>query len=328
MDVDMLSPQTKENNSPVFYPELPSPPSNTFTHANASSPTWHSPSNVSRKRAPRLPGLADTPARPSFSQQMLKHWSTSTPKLPQEHLVSVQGDSSSPKDTCISSPNSEEDPLNDLERAVAMEFPNSPNSKQRRKTLFIPGPHCRQYDSDDTSEAWTGDEIFLGKREGPKVSRVAVSPGRCKRTGLGSPLRNCVARTPEEKPRRDAQLLSKDSDDSMGVDTEAEPDQMDEDTFVTARQDIRGDSDDCEDSGNCSSAQDPGAESPPKVSKGSRFFGMRPGPLYSKLPESTNSTDLDLSPAPAGTSKHMQVSQENLQKWNKAQLSRPRTSRF
>ncbi|KXS95751.1 hypothetical protein AC578_5307 [Pseudocercospora eumusae] len=292
----MLSPQTKENNSP----ELPSPPTNTLSHPNPSSPTCHSPSNVSRKRAPRLPALAHTPARPSFSQQMLKHWSTSTPKLPQEHVVSVQRDCSSPNDTCISS---EEDPLNHLERAVAMVLPHSPKSKQRRKTLFIPGPHCRKYDSDDTSEAWTGDDIFLGQ----KATKVAMSPGRCKREGLGSPLRNCVVRTPEEKPRRGAELLSEDSEDFTCVTTKAEADEIDEDAFVTARQDMPDGIDDLQDSAKCDSAQESSVEAPLKAFKGTRFVDMRRGPLYPKLLESANSTDLDLSPAPARTSKHMQI---------------------
>ncbi|KXS95750.1 hypothetical protein AC578_5307 [Pseudocercospora eumusae] len=269
----MLSPQTKENNSP----ELPSPPTNTLSHPNPSSPTCHSPSNVSRKRAPRLPALAHTPARPSFSQQMLKHWSTSTPKLPQEHVVSVQRDCSSPNDTCISS---EEDPLNHLERAVAMVLPHSPKSKQRRKTLFIPGQ---------------------------KATKVAMSPGRCKREGLGSPLRNCVVRTPEEKPRRGAELLSEDSEDFTCVTTKAEADEIDEDAFVTARQDMPDGIDDLQDSAKCDSAQESSVEAPLKAFKGTRFVDMRRGPLYPKLLESANSTDLDLSPAPARTSKHMQI---------------------
>lgn len=80
-------------------------------------------------------------------------------------------------DSGLSSSSSEdEDPLGDLERAVAMKIPESPTTEQRRKTIYITAPHYRIYDSDSTSEAWTGDEVFLRAREGPRPVKQPPPP--------------------------------------------------------------------------------------------------------------------------------------------------------
>ncbi|CAK3777495.1 Hypothetical predicted protein [Lecanosticta acicola] len=77
-----------------------------------------------------------------------------------------------------------EDPLNDLERAIAASFSPSPSRSERRKTLDLslskvapaPPPSPKEADSTDS---WTGDEIFFpGKKP---ASVCAQSPSRSAR---------------------------------------------------------------------------------------------------------------------------------------------------
>lgn len=79
----------------------------------------------------------------------------------------------------------EHQPLTPLETTIAKAYHSqSPKDSQRRKTLHIKHPErvteesqCNPFDEpDDSSDSWTGDELFLERPSKLRRSRFCIPP--------------------------------------------------------------------------------------------------------------------------------------------------------